>query len=650
LSITIVTCDNAGNTNSAPLCEGVLFSKTSSVQDIATFLCGAYTVELSRIRLWNYAQPGREHWKDQYILSPELTLQRANIQDNQAILLEVSLLDGSWPRSLLHAALDSDEQAQEGNGGAGRGGVLDAVPEAGQDGSGAEALADLGVTVDEYTGLPAVLSSAQRKLSASEELEESAAAETVVAEGIQGQVQEAVSSLSSAVGSVLGAPFPSANAASLGLRKFSARSLSLNSALAAPVPAHKRNNGLVGMDNLGNTCYMNSSLQALLHTEPLTEYFLSKAYLRHLNLHSSHGFKGRLAQSFGRLAHEMWSTTADCVTPRFFKHDIANLHEQFSGNEQHDAHELLAFLLDGLSEDLNLVYDKPYTEQPDSDGRSDAVLADIWWANHLKRDRSVMQALFSGQFKSVMSCSTEGCGYSSARFEPFNFLSVPVPEETERIIGVTVVPLQMQHTVYCEVRVAKHGTVQDIVNSLLELDIKGLTDEAPASRTGTPHKSPKAATGEKAKNSSSSGGRRRGRETEAARAMSEVHFQPAELVRNRIKSFNSMERRVDTIRDNECLILFQVRHPAGEILLPSPPPPIAGEEGGEGGGGEASKVDEFALPPVLKEAPPASAAAPVATKHNQQPPRPVEFDPDYLYRMKDGPYNNSNRFVSAAPD
>ena len=46
---------------------------------------------------------------------------------------------------------------------------------------------------------------------------------------------------------------------------------------------------------------------------------------------------------------------------------------QFSGYQQQDSQELLAFLLDGLHEDLNRVKKKPYVEIKDADGRPDAV-------------------------------------------------------------------------------------------------------------------------------------------------------------------------------------------------------------------------------------------------------------------------------------
>ncbi|VVD00020.1 unnamed protein product [Leptidea sinapis] len=39
----------------------------------------------------------------------------------------------------------------------------------------------------------------------------------------------------------------------------------------------QRPRGLVGLQNMGNTCYMNAALQALSNTQPLTSYFLECA-------------------------------------------------------------------------------------------------------------------------------------------------------------------------------------------------------------------------------------------------------------------------------------------------------------------------------------------------------------------------------------
>lgn len=52
---------------------------------------------------------------------------------------------------------------------------------------------------------------------------------------------------------------------------------------------------------------------------------------------------------------------------------VASKASQFTGYAQHDAQEFMAFLLDGLHEDLNRIQNKPYTETVDSDGRPDEV-------------------------------------------------------------------------------------------------------------------------------------------------------------------------------------------------------------------------------------------------------------------------------------
>lgn len=52
--------------------------------------------------------------------------------------------------------------------------------------------------------------------------------------------------------------------------------------------------------------------------------------------------------------------------------------------------ELLAFLLDGLHEDLNRVKCKPYVEAKDAEDQPDEEVADEYWHYHLARNNSII--------------------------------------------------------------------------------------------------------------------------------------------------------------------------------------------------------------------------------------------------------------------
>ncbi|XP_060064706.1 ubiquitin carboxyl-terminal hydrolase 32-like [Ylistrum balloti] len=198
--------------------------------------------------------------------------------------------------------------------------------------------------------------------------------------------------------------------------------------------------GATGLNNLGNTCFMNAAVQCVSNTWPLTHYFIGGLHLFELNRTNPLGMKGHIAQRYGDLVKDLWSGTAKSIAPLKLRWTIGKYAPRFNGFQQHDSQELLSFLLDGLHEDLNRVHDKPYVELKDSDGRPDNTVAEEAWENHLKRNQSIIVDFFHGQLKSEVRC--QECSHVSVRFDPFNYLSLPLPMESCIHLEVIVMRLE----------------------------------------------------------------------------------------------------------------------------------------------------------------------------------------------------------------
>uniref|UniRef100_A0A8D3CT41 ubiquitinyl hydrolase 1 n=1 Tax=Scophthalmus maximus TaxID=52904 RepID=A0A8D3CT41_SCOMX len=191
--------------------------------------------------------------------------------------------------------------------------------------------------------------------------------------------------------------------------------------------------GFTGLVNLGNTCFMNSVIQSLSNTRELRDYFHDRAFEAEINCSNPLGTGGRLAIGFAVLLRALWKGTHHAFQPSKLKAIVASKASQFTGYAQHDAQEFMAFLLDGLHEDLNRIQNKPYTETVDSDGRMDEVVAEEAWQRHKMRNDSFIVDLFQGQFKSKLVCPT--CSKVSITFDPFLYLPVPLPQK-QKVLSV----------------------------------------------------------------------------------------------------------------------------------------------------------------------------------------------------------------------
>ncbi|XP_058270147.1 ubiquitin carboxyl-terminal hydrolase 2a isoform X1 [Hemibagrus wyckioides] len=191
-------------------------------------------------------------------------------------------------------------------------------------------------------------------------------------------------------------------------------------------PTSKAAQGLVGLKNLGNTCFMNSILQCLSNTRSLRDYCLHNSHRRDLN--NNNRTNTALMEEFAKLIQTMWtSSTSDAVSPSEFKTQIQRYAPRFVGYNQQDAQEFLRFLLDGLHNEVNRVTVRPRANTEDFDHLPDDEKGKKMWSKYLEREDSKIVDLFVGQLKSSLTCTE--CGYCSTVFDPFWDLSLPISKK-----------------------------------------------------------------------------------------------------------------------------------------------------------------------------------------------------------------------------
>ena len=239
----------------------------------------------------------------------------------------------------------------------------------------------------------------------------------------------------------------------------------------------KNNNGRCGSINLGNTCYMNSSIACLSNCTELTTFFLTKEFRKFKNTSNKNGLNGKLAEEWFSLLKEYWMSNKAYGNPKGIKYLVAKKDKKFEDFEQQDANEFIIIFLEILSEDLNSVKKKNYFEMEEQQKEeNDIQAAKRFWEFHYSRNNSIIMDLFCGLNKSTITCPV--CKYKSITYIPFSSLTLLIPnaKKLKRIkyenfpkvdISIWYIPnFSIAPTYRINIRINKDSTYKDIINEI----------------------------------------------------------------------------------------------------------------------------------------------------------------------------------------
>eukprot|EP00977_Amphora_coffeiformis_P007267 scaffold1581_cov169-Amphora_coffeaeformis.AAC.3 len=179
-----------------------------------------------------------------------------------------------------------------------------------------------------------------------------------------------------------------------------------------------------GFNNLGNTCYLNATLQCLAHIPAFCQSLLTLPSMHNGkkdDLSPGKRFTLMLKRLFARAHRGHTSTTA----PRRIVNNVPSLSKtgspggyKFRPGRQEDCHEFLVHLLDAMN---------------DGELREAGIDQDAsGWRDRLPIPRldetTFIRRTFGGYFRSQVQCTR--CGYKSNTYDPFLDLSLQISKKS----------------------------------------------------------------------------------------------------------------------------------------------------------------------------------------------------------------------------
>jgi len=198
---------------------------------------------------------------------------------------------------------------------------------------------------------------------------------------------------------------------------------------------------LIGLNNIGATCFMNSTLQCLSQTEALTNYFLKEENLHRIinNNLSKNNETPQLSPIFHELIKKLWSKEKMIsFSPNNFMNTIEKMNPLFKTGQAGDAKDFIIFILEQIHKELkqpiNYYYNNINCIQPLNQYDKNSALN--YFMNDFRKECSIISDIFFGFNETTNICiNCKNIYNSNGLYSPicynygiFNCLIFPLEE------------------------------------------------------------------------------------------------------------------------------------------------------------------------------------------------------------------------------
>lgn len=194
-----------------------------------------------------------------------------------------------------------------------------------------------------------------------------------------------------------------------------------------------QSNGLTGLENIRNTCYMNSLIQCMRHLPPVYTFYCNGSYRLHVKEKDL-----SITVEFAELVRCLWMNSHTVIRPAKFYNRLRTLEPMYGEGQHECVHMFFLFLLDSLHEDAQ-------TDM--NEANNNISRTRVAWLIKFKGKFSFYLKNFYHQIQETQLCFK--CGKKAVRFQSEPTLMVAVPEKSNFTLEDVLQDYFTQDCKYC---------------------------------------------------------------------------------------------------------------------------------------------------------------------------------------------------------